>query len=149
MSKYNENMKRNDLISLLDRTHENARKFILGELAAHGIEGIFPSHVDILVRLFSGERYTMKALADKIHRTQPTVTVLVDKLVAHDYVVKEKSNEDNRITFIRLTEKGRSLQTSFDEVSDHLNAAVFRGLSGAEVDFVCDILGKINRNLSK
>ena len=143
------NMKRNDLISLLDRTNENTRKFIVGELAAYGIEGIFPSHVDILVRLFSCERCTMKALAEKIHRTQPTVTVLVDKLVAHDYVRKEKSGEDNRITYVRLTEKGRSLQTSFSKISDHLNAAVFKGLSGAEIDFVCDILGKINRNLSK
>jgi MarR family transcriptional regulator, organic hydroperoxide resistance regulator len=142
-------MKRNGFIALLDRTTENARKFIVGELATHGIEGIVPTHGDILVRLFSGERYTMKDLAEKIHRTQPTVTVLVDKLVAYGYVVKEKCNEDNRITFIRLTEKGWALQSSFAEMSDHLNAAVFKGLSGAEVDFVCDILGKINRNLNK
>ena len=142
-------MKKNDLVALLNRTSEKARRFIVSELEAHGVEGIVPSHGDILIQLFSGEQFTMKVLAEKIHRTQPTVTVLVDKLVNLGYVIKEKSSEDSRITFIRLTEKGLGLQPCFSEISHSLNAALYKGLSSAEVDCVFSILGKINRNLSK
>jgi len=142
-------MKRNDLIFLLNRTSEKARRVIVSELETHGVKGIVPSHGDILALLFSGEQFTMKVLAEKIHRTQPTVTVLVDKLVNLGYVTKEKSSDDSRITFIRLTEKGLGLQPCFSEVSHRLNTVLYKGLSGAEVDCVFAILGKINRNLGK
>jgi DNA-binding Lrp family transcriptional regulator len=67
----------------------------------------------------------MKDLADKIHRTKPTVTVLVDKLVELGYVTKEKSYEDSRVTYISLTEKGAALKPVFTEISDTLNALVY------------------------
>lgn len=149
MSNYNECMENKNLVALMSRITEKAHKLIVRELEARGIKGIVPSHGGILSLLFSGERYTMKELAEKIHRTKPTVTVLVDKLVELGYVVKEKSHEDSRVTFIRLTEKGVELQPSFIEVSEKLNAIVYKNLTDDDAKFLQARLRKINCQLDE
>ena len=129
-------MNGNNIIALASRLTEKAHKLIIRELEVRGIEGIVPSHGSILVQLFSGETYTMKELAEKIHRTKPTVTVLVDKLVALGYVTKEKNGEDSRNTWIRLTKKGEELKPSFMEISAIVNAIVCRDITGQEAETV-------------
>ncbi|WP_246588432.1 MarR family winged helix-turn-helix transcriptional regulator [Pelorhabdus rhamnosifermentans] len=113
------------------------------------MDGIVPSHGEILVHLLTGEKYTMKDLAEKIHRTKPTVTVLIDKLVDLGYVTKEKSREDSRVTFVRLTERGLGLKPSFIEISARVNAIVYKDLSDEEAEYIEATLGKINRNLDE
>ncbi|AIF53097.1 MarR family winged helix-turn-helix transcriptional regulator [Pelosinus sp. UFO1] len=147
MSNYNKVMRQGNAIALLSRITEKAHRLIIQELEAHGIDGIVPSHGSILVHLLTGEKYTMKDLAEKIHRTKPTVTVLVDKLVNLGYVTKEKSNEDSRVTFIKLTEKGLGLRTSFNAISEKLNAVVYKDLADEEAEYFEATLRKINQNL--
>lgn len=147
MSNYNRGMRRNNAIALSSRITEKAHKLIVQELECHGIHGIVPSHGGILSLLFSGEKFTMKDLAEKIHRTKPTVTVLVDKLVQLDYVTKVKSSNDSRVTYIALTEKGVSLKPVFAEISDKLNSIVYEDVSEADAEYLEKLLGKINRNL--
>lgn len=140
-------MKRNNVVALASRITDKAHKLIVQELEHHGIHGIVPSHGGILSLLFSGEKYTMKDLAEKIHRTKPTVTVLVDKLVQLGYVTKEKSYEDSRVTYITLTEKGNALKPLFTEISYKLNSVVYKDVSEADAEYVEKVLKKINQNL--
>jgi len=139
-------MKQNKAIALISRIREKANRFIIKELEAQGIDGIVPSHGDILVHLFAGGKYTMKDLAEKIHRTKPTVTVLVDKLVDYGYVLKEKSLEDSRVTFIILTDKGLTLNPTFTKISAKLNDLVYSNLTDQEVEVFERALSKINDN---
>lgn len=140
-------MKQNNVIALTSRITEKAHRLIVQELEARGITGIVPSHGGILVHLFSGEKYTMKDLAEKIHRTKPTVTILIDKLVKLGYVTKEKSNEDSRVTFIGLTAKGLDLKPSFVEISERLNRIVYKDLSDEEAQYLEATLTKVSQNL--
>lgn len=130
----------------MSRIKEKANRFIIRELEKHGIQGIVPSHGEIMVNLFDSKEYTMKELAEKIHRTKPTVTILIDKLVDHGYVTKEKSLEDSRVTYIRLTQKGSELRPIFQEISDKVNGFVYEGLAEPEVIFFEKILLNINQN---
>lgn len=141
-------MRRNNVVALTSRITDKAHKLIIRELESNGINGIVPSHGGILVLLFTVEKYTMKDLAEKIHRTKPTVTVLVDKLVELGYVTKEKSYEDSRVTFISLTDKGLALKPVFAAISDKLNAVVYKGFSDAEAEYLEKVLDKVNLNLS-
>jgi len=90
----------------------------------------------------------MKDLAEKIHRTKPTVTVLVNKLVELGYVTKDKSYEDSRVTFITLTEKGLALEPMFTAISNKLNAVVYKDLSDSESAYLEKALEKINCSLN-
>lgn len=141
-------MKKNNAIALSSRITEKAHRLIIRELESSGITGIVPSHGGILLLLFNGEKYTMKDIADKIHRTKPTVTVLVDKLVELGYVTKEKSSEDSRVTFIRITDRGMGFKPIFDEVSAKLNAVVYNGISDEEAEYLETVLEKISCNLN-
>lgn len=140
-------MRNNNAVALTSRITEAANRLIVHELEARGIRGIVPSHGGILGLLLTGERYTMQELAEKIHRTKPTVTVLVDKLVQLGYVVKEKSRDDNRVTFLCLTEQGRALQPLFEAVSEVLNKTVYQGLSDTEAEQLERLLQKVKNNL--
>ena len=121
-----------NLIALMSRITEHTNRMIVEELNAHGIVGIVPSHGGILTRLFTGRQYTMQEMAAAIHRTRPTLTVLVRKLEAQGYVLREKSKADSRVTFLKITEKGRALESVFREISDQMNALVYQGLSDDE-----------------
>lgn len=142
-------MKENNIIALASRLTEKAHRLIIRELEARGIEGIVPSHGGILLLLFTGEAYTMKELAEKIHRTKPTVTVLVDKLVSLGYVTKEKCREDGRSTWIRLTKKGEALKPSFMEISAVVNAIVYQDMAEADAEQIERGLKKIISNLGE
>ena len=63
--------------SLISKIHEKGNRFITEQLNASGTEGLVPSHGDILAVLYFNGKSTMKDIADKIHRTRPTVTVLL------------------------------------------------------------------------
>ena len=84
MSNYNTFMK--NLLSLISKIREYGNHFIIEELKRNGIEGLVPSHGDILVCLYEQNKMTMKDISDKIHRTRPTVTVLVDKLEKYQLI---------------------------------------------------------------
>lgn len=125
-------MLKKSAVSLISRIRDNANRLIVSELEKHGVEGIVPSHGDILACLYQKDHVTMKELAEYIHRTKPTVTVLVNKLVELGYVIREKDIDDNRVTYIRATEKGIGLQPVFEEVSGRLNEIIYAGLTERE-----------------
>jgi DNA-binding MarR family transcriptional regulator len=134
MSNYNIAMRKNNAVALISRIREHANRLIVGELAARGVEGMVPSHGDIMFHLYKNGYYTMQELAAAINRTKPTVTVLVDKLADMGYVRKEKSAADSRVTIVRPTEKGLALEPVFREISAKLNAIVYGGMSEAEAE---------------
>ncbi|MFX4263513.1 MarR family winged helix-turn-helix transcriptional regulator [Pelotomaculum propionicicum] len=146
-SNYNISMKKGNALSLISRIREKANKFIVRELENHGIKGIVPSHGDILVVLFKGDKYTMRELADMINRTKPTVTVLVDKLVEYGFVEREKSCTDSRVTYIKLTGKGNELKPVFDDISKKIDALLYGDLTDGEAEDFEMLLHKVNANL--
>ena len=141
MSNYN-NLMRN-LLSLISKIHEKGNRFIIEELKKNGAEGLVPSHGDILVCLYSQDKMTMKDIADKIHRTRPTVTVLVDKLEKLGYLKREVSQKDNRYTYIVLTKKGQDFKPIFEKISEDLNDMLYKNLSEEESDILENLLQKI------
>jgi len=122
-------MKTDHVIALIARVQDRAHAFIIEELNKRKITGLVPSHGAILSILFQKDKASMKELAEKIGRDKSTVTVLVNKLMAAGYVLKEKDLDDNRITYLRLTSKGKSLQPDFDEISKKLIFTAFSGFT--------------------
>ncbi|MDD1730074.1 MAG: MarR family transcriptional regulator [Methanospirillum sp.] len=116
-------------VARMSRALDLANRFIISELESRGISDLAPSHGDIFFLLFHCDRLPMQEIACKIHRTKPTVTILVKKLVELGYVEREKSQEDSRVTYISLTEEGRKLRPIFEEISKLLNEKVYGGFS--------------------
>ena len=128
---------------LISRLHEKGNRFIVDMLKKNGMQELVPSHGDILSVLYHNEKATMKDIADKIHRTKPTVTVLVDKLEKLDFVKRAKSPDDNRITYIVLTEKAKQFRKVFEKISDELNTMFYKNLPKEEALKLDEILVKM------
>lgn len=140
-------MKQGNALSQISRIREKANKFIVSELERQGLKDIVPSHGDILNALFEGEKYTMRELADKIHRTRPTVTVLIDKLVNYGFVEKEKSDTDSRVTYVKLTQKGVELKPIIYDISHKLNSIIYGDLTDEEIETFERLLNRVKLRL--
>ncbi len=130
-------------LSLISKIHEKGNRFIIEQLKANGIDGLVPSHGDILAYLYCCEKCTMKEIAEKIHRTKATVTVLVDKLEALDFVSREKSINDNRVTFIVLTDKAKKFRKIFEKISYDLNEMLHKNLTDKDSELLDALLKKM------
>lgn len=133
--------------SLISQIRDSVNKLIISELEHHNIKGIVPSHGDILVYLYNHDHVTMKELAEQIHRSKPTVTVLVNKLVQYGYVVREKERSDNRITYIKLTQKGMELYPVFMKISDIIREKMYGGFSNQESEQLENLLETLLRRI--
>ena len=131
------------ILSLISKIHEKGNRFIIDELKNNGAEGLVPSHGDILVCLYKNGQMPMKDIADCIHRTKPTVTVLVDKLEKLGYLKREASEKDSRCTNIVLTQKGENFKPTFEKISKDLNKMLFKNLSEHEALFLEELLEKM------
>ncbi|MEI7025015.1 MarR family winged helix-turn-helix transcriptional regulator [Paenibacillus sp. y28] len=129
--------------SLIAKIRDAFNKMIVTELEKRGVEGIVPSHGDILMFLYRDDGLSIKKLAEKIHRTQPTVTVLVDKLEKLGYVKRVKSSEDSRVTLIQLTGKGHELEPYFRDISAQLNEIIYGSLTEQQKEQLENMLQQI------
>ena len=132
-----------NMLTLISKIHEKGNRFIIEELKKNGAVGLVPSHGDILVCLYQNDKMTMKEIAEKIHRTRPTVTVLVDKLEKLGYLKREISQNDNRYTYITLTKKGQDFKPVFEKISEDLNNMLYKNLSEEESDILENLLKKV------
>ncbi len=146
MSKYIGVMKLQRTLSLIATIREEANKYIVGELEKRGIRGIVPSHGSILMALYDRKTMTMREVADAIHRTQPTVTVLADKLVEHGYVKKFRDPDDTRVANLQLTRRGEEFRSVFIEISDGLNRKLHAGLTEGEAALLEELLDRVSKN---
>lgn len=128
---------------LSSRIRELGNNFIISKLKENGYGELSPSHGDILVVLYKKNKLTMKEIADKIHRTKATLTVLVDKLEKLELIKREKSSEDSRITYITLTTKGEELKPVFNKISNELNSMLYQNLSREEAKQLDYLLEKM------
>lgn len=131
------------ILSLISKIHEKGNRFIIEELKNNGVEGLVPSHGDILVCLYKNNKMTMKDIANCIHRTKPTVTVLVDKLEKLGYLKRAASDKDSRSTYVILTQKGEDFKATFDQISNNLNKVLNKNLSENEVKLLEELLKKM------
>lgn len=135
-----------DLVNRLSQTLGQANRFIAVKLKERGLDGIAPSHGDILMRLFACGEQPMQELARAIGRDPSTVTALVKKLVAAGYVRTEKGEQDRRATIVSLTEKGRGLRGEFETVSAALSEVQGRGIDAADMETARRVLVGVRDN---
>lgn len=74
----------------------------------------YTQYLTMLV-LWENEKITVKGIGEKLHLDSGTLTPLIKKLEKMDLVKKYRSEDDDRVVIIELTEAGRKLK---DEMID-------------------------------
>ncbi len=139
-------MRTDNTIYTIGRINEKANKFLLNKLALIGFRDLAPSHGDVLVTLFKHKELPMTEIANNIHRDRSTVTTLINKLINLGYVLSKKDPQDSRSNIIYLTEKGKSFEPYFNEISQSLYEIEYKGISVEEKEIFQSVLKKIYNN---
>jgi DNA-binding MarR family transcriptional regulator len=86
---------------------------------------------------------TFSKLAKVTKNSKPTITEMVNKFVKMECVYREKSQDDGRIFYIRLTEKGKMIAHSEESALLQVIEKITNSLDENEMDMLIKILGKI------
>jgi len=86
---------------------------------------------------------TFSRLAKITRNSKPTITEMVNKFMKMDCVYKEKSPEDGRIFYIRLTEKGRRIARAEENALLRVIEKMAGSLDEKEIDTLIDLLEKV------
>ncbi len=80
----------------------------------------------------SGEN-TMSVVAKKLGITAGSLTTSVNSLVNKKYVTRQRSKEDRRVVFLKLTEKGKRAYEHHCEYHRQMTEAVINRLDESEI----------------
>jgi DNA-binding MarR family transcriptional regulator len=77
----------NTIISTIAKLHNSANKLIIEELKKYNLEGLAPSHGDILVLLYEKEEgIPMNKISASINKDKSTITALINKLLKMELI---------------------------------------------------------------
>jgi DNA-binding MarR family transcriptional regulator len=110
--------------------------------------GLTPSQYNVL-RILRGEGAPLPILeiANRTVTVVPGITGLVDRLEAAELVRRERCEEDRRVIYVGLTDKGAKLLAKLDQPVIDLHQKLMGHLSRAEIAELIRILDKVRAGL--
>ena len=141
----------------LRRLDESSLSHLLGYAVAHarvasskaffdcigGPLELRPSEFTLLMILLANSSVNQKELASALNLNAPNLTILVDRLVDRELVSRERSDEDRRAQFVRLTSAGKTLAERARTLSLDAEAPIRAKYSAAEWAILLELLRRI------
>ncbi|WP_255336314.1 MarR family winged helix-turn-helix transcriptional regulator [Methanosarcina sp. KYL-1] len=87
---------------------------------------------------------TFSKLAKITNNSKPTITEMINKFVKMECVYREKSPEDARIYYIRLTEKGQKIANAEQKALLRVIERMADSLDEHEMDTLIRLLDKVS-----
>ncbi|WP_373867048.1 MarR family winged helix-turn-helix transcriptional regulator [Thermobrachium celere] len=87
---------------------------------------------------------TMSEVAEKLNITVGTLTVAVNNLEKKGYVERRRSEEDRRIVYVHLTNKGKLAYRMHEKFHSAMINEVVEGLTDEEEKILISSLEKLN-----
>lgn len=89
------------------------------------------------------ECITTSELAENLNLSKPSVTEMIKKFSKLDCVYKKQCEQDGRVQYIHLTDRGKSIATIEDIQLKNLIDRIIRSLAEDEIDSLINLLLKI------
>lgn len=141
-------MKADNTLYLIGKVRAMINQFIISELKKKGINGIVPSHGNIIISLLRNKSLTMSELADEIGKDPSTITTLVKKLNDFGYTQMIKDEKDKRVNRVSLTSKGKELEEAFVIISEEIHNKQYNNISNSDKEIFRQVLIKMISNFS-
>lgn len=109
--------------------------------------GLHPGQESVLKTLAENDGLAMTKLAALLSVQPPTVTKMVTRLSAQDYVERRASPEDGRQAHVFLTDKGRDLIRSIDKAWSRIEKEALAGIADKDRKKLRRLLRRVHRNL--
>ena len=109
--------------------------------------GLHPAQPGIIHMLSNRDGMTQVDLAGKLNVTPATISAMVKRMERDDLLYRKRSEEDQRVTHIYLTEKGKEQSIIIGKVFNQINQVSFKNFSEEDLIQVREIFLKIASNL--
>jgi DNA-binding MarR family transcriptional regulator len=133
---------------LVSKVHRLAGRVFTRMLASHGI-AINSAQGRILFVLWQEDRIPTGELARRTGLRKSTLTAMLDRLEAMGHIARLRNESDRRQVVIARTEKDRSLELQYVEVSREMTRLFYSGFDAKEIvafeSFLQRILGNLVR----
>lgn len=134
---------------LIAKIHHLAGRIFARKLKEHQLEEINPSQGRILFVLWQSDGIPIQELANKTALGKSTLTSMLDRLERAGYLTRIFSKEDRREVLIKLTDKTKTFQKGYGQVSKEMTELFYKGFTTREIDEFEVYLSRILSNLTK
>ena len=127
------------LVHLFNEIWELEEKAIITE----EYKDITNNDMHIIEAIGLGEGNNMSTIAKKLNITVGSLTTSMNSLVKKKYTERIRSEEDRRVVYIRLTEKGINAYHHHEEFHKKMTDAVVKALDQEEVPVLVKTLNSL------
>jgi len=103
----------------------------------------------IMFALWQKDGVSINELAKKTQLKKSTLTSMLDRLERMGYIRRQRSKKDRRKILIKRTEKDRTMEKKYVEVSEEMTRLFYKGFSKSEIDRFEKDLERILNNLTE
>lgn len=114
-----------------------------GELASQMVSGITGSQFFVLKKINSKNRMTVSEVADQLAVSLSAITALVDRLVKAGLVVRSRDDQDRRLVWLEVTDKGREVLRKCMEGRRKVASKYFGQLPQEDMEKLIEIYEKV------
>jgi len=118
----------------------DACKEVYEEINFNQIKGI---RFKYLKEIYRRKEITLTELAEHFHISKPTVNEVINKFMENGIVMKRKCENDKRISYIYLTEVGKTLATTNMLESQRAVDKIYETFSVNEIEQLVELFDKI------
>ncbi len=90
------------------------------------------------------DKKNMSSIAKGLGITVGSLTISMNSLVTKGYVERERSEEDRRVVYIKLTELGKKAYTQHKNYHDKMTDAVIKAVTKDELTVLVKTLSKLS-----
>ncbi|MCA1055911.1 MarR family transcriptional regulator [Rossellomorea aquimaris] len=109
--------------------------------------GISQSRLELLHKLMEVDEISQRALQREVNIDHAAVTRHLKQLEASGMISRRKNPEDNRVTFVRLTDQGRDRIDALCQEKKQFIGQVLNGFSSEDQSILSDLLMRIQQNV--
>lgn len=109
--------------------------------------GVYRGQPRLLKILLHKDGTSKKELYEEMDLAPPTLSKMVDRLQNSGFVYTEKDKEDQRVSRVYLTTKGRAAMNEVTKAMIDINKVAFKGFSDNELSVLEVLLKKMKNNL--
>ena len=134
---------------LISRIKQMGTRIFDRMLAASGIDSFNGAQGRILYVLWQNDDISISRLSSQTSLANTTLTAMLDRMENIGLIVRKPDPKDRRNRLIALTEKAKSLQDDYTEISQKINEIYYDGFTETEIMQFESYLQRILNNLEK
>ncbi len=124
------------LVDLINEIWDLERRAIITE----EFKDLSNNDMHVIEAVGLGEGKNMSAIAGKLKITVGSLTTAMNSLVKKQYVERHRSEEDRRVVFVKLTEKGIKAYRHHEAYHRQMAHSIIERLEGEELEVLLKTL---------